>query len=93
MTERKRRTVTVTCGIQNGLHLRIHSPAAHQHAPRLPNGDPGVTLSKGLNPGIDKEWFEEWLKENERSSYVEAGLVTATDEKDPDEPATDEPVA
>lgn len=86
-SKKKRPTVSVMCGVPNGLQIRTHSPATHPFAPQLPTGE-GVVLQGGNNPGIDKEWFDAWLKENENSSVVQNGLVVASDEPDEeDEPA------
>lgn len=79
--QNKRPTVNVTCSVPTGVQLRRHSPAAHEHAPQLPTGE-GYVLKQGSNPGVDKEWFDGWMKENENSSLVQSGVITAIDEKD-----------
>lgn len=81
MSEQKRPTVIVNCSVPNGVQLRLHGPAVHEHAPQLPAGE-GVMLRAGQNPGIDKEWFEAWLDENRNLSLVTEGLITAVDENE-----------
>lgn len=84
MSEQKRPTVIVNCAVPNGVQLRRHSPAVHQFAPQMPDGE-GVMLKAGQNPGVDKEWFDGWREENQNLSLVTGGLITAIDE-DPDNP-------
>lgn len=86
--EKKRKTVTVNCSVPNGVQIRLHSPAVHDHAPQLPTGE-GINLQQGQNTGIDKEWFEEWLAQNKSLSIVTTGAITWTDEKDEEEDRPD----
>lgn len=87
--QEKRPTVTIINGAGRPILIRQHSPAAHQMAPRLPTGGAGMTLQPGGNSGVDKEWAEEWFKDNAGMDLVTNGTIRAIDERDPDDDAGD----
>lgn len=66
----KRPTVAVTCGIRQGVRLDLHDPQDART----------VTLKRGLNPGIDKEFFDKWLVANSQSAIVLNGMLFAVEE-------------
>lgn len=80
--EERRKTVTVINGTGRALIIRQHDAAVHPHAPRMPNGDVAMTLQTGGNHGVDKEWFDAWLKDNAGLSLVTLGEISAVDEPD-----------
>lgn len=85
----KRPTVTIVNGAGRPIMIRQHGPAAHQMAPRLPTGDAGMTLQSGGNTGVDKEWAEEWFKDNAGMDMVLNGTISMHDEG-PDPEADEE---
>lgn len=66
----KRPTVGVTCGVRQGLVLQTHDPLDVQR----------VTLKHGLNPGIDKNFFDKWMAANSQSAVVLNGMLFAVEE-------------
>lgn len=90
----RRKTVNVTCSVQNGVQMRLHQVHEGLMGSKMsvPIGDL-VVLKSGGNPGVDKEFFDAWLEENKTLSIVTAGMVTATEEEAPAaEEVTEHPV-
>lgn len=79
-------TVCVTCTVPNGVQIALHQ--VHEgfmgQKTHVPIGDI-ITLQQGDNPGIDRQWFELWLKENQQLSLVTGEQITAKDEPLQDE--------
>jgi hypothetical protein len=76
MTETKRPTVTVQCGVPMGLQLSTFDP----RDPRT------LTLKAGSNPNVDKKFWDDWVAANSQSSVVVNGMVTVLKEEDKDQP-------
>lgn len=87
-SKKKRRTVSVINATGRPLTIRQHDAAVHPMAPRLPSGDAGLTLQNGSNHGVDKEWFDAWLKDNANLSLVTSKAISAVDE--PEDEAAEE---
>lgn len=75
--ETKRPTVAVTCGVRQGLKLQTFDPKR----PEV------IILKPGLNPGIDKGYYETWLTENSQASVLP--LLSHVDEKEESAAAAD----
>lgn len=70
MVDQKQPTVGVTCGVRQGLVLSLLDP----HDQRM------ATLKHGLNPGIDKDFFDKWMAANSQSAVVLNGMLFAVEE-------------
>lgn len=82
-TEEKRKTVNVHS--PRALKLHIHKTVDDDGGGRPFQGralDSAVTLSAGHTAGIDKEFFDAWLKQN--TAFAEQLGITAEDEGNPE---------
>lgn len=72
----QRKTVSVSCAVPNGVHLRLHEmregPLGIRTAVMVGNS---VELRPGTNAGIDAEFFAKWLAQNADSDLVRGGVV------------------
>lgn len=68
----RRKTVTVTCAIPNGLRLTLRGddPARKQE----------IVLGHGSNAGVDAEFWNRWLEENRGYAPVVSGHISASEE-------------
>lgn len=90
--EKKRPKVTVMCSTPSGIIMQLYSMPTEEEQKALP---PDISigyrqeLHSGANPGIDKAFFEFWKNQNRNLGVVANGMITAQDEKEPeqDEPA------
>jgi hypothetical protein len=51
----------------------------------LPEGFPEkplIVAGAAMNPGIDKEWFDEWLRQNKLNPLVQNGMIFAHENLD-----------
>ena len=76
------KTVTVNCGLPNGLTLRrfemVDGPLGIKEAKFVDQ----ITVGKGLTTGIDAAFYADWLAQNGDNEAVTGGHVSATEEKD-----------
>lgn len=84
-------TVTVGCKLPHGLLMQSYLPRERAapgmpEIPAVPRGEPvllaGSTASSilggfGITEGVDAEFFEAWLKENQDYAPVKSGLIFA----------------
>ena len=92
MTEQKRKTVNVLNGAGRPLMLHLHQTIPDDGGGRpfqgrvlsSPSADmpDAVSLRAGHNAGIDKEFFDAWLKQN--TAFAEQINITAEDEAEPE---------
>lgn len=68
----RRKTVTVTCAIPNGMRLTLRGddPAKKQE----------IILGHGSNAGVDAEYWNAWLEENREYAPVVSGHISASEE-------------
>lgn len=79
MTERK--TVTVNCGVKNGIVLRfyemVEGPLGIKTARQV--GEP-VTVGHGATV-VDAEFWKKWSEQNKESVLFETNHLSATENK------------
>lgn len=66
-------TVTVGCKLPNGLILEVAGKAIQINGANSSR----IIGGYGLTEGIDKDFFDAWLKQNAGLSFVKNGMVFA----------------
>lgn len=68
-------TVTVGCKLPHGLIIEVEGKRVKLHGANTSR----VVGGYGLTPGVDKDFFDAWLKLSATSVVVKRGLIFAQD--------------
>lgn len=69
-------TVTVACKLPHGLHLDLQRPGKPKERVTIHGfTHPGAIAGFGITENVNKEFFDEWLRQNKDLEPVKQGLI------------------